>query len=106
MSSTLLSRHEVSLADTWDLTPLFVTDQAWEDSFQELVTLYPTLADFRGNLGTTAEQLLQLLEYQKKCSKILERKYKIVWTIIDNLDHYEKIEEEYKFIITHLIKLI
>ena len=46
------------------------------------------------------------LEYQKKCSKILERKYKIVWTIIDNLDHYEKIEEEYKFIITHLIKLI
>ena len=44
------------------------------------------------------------LEYQKKCSKLLERKYKIVWKIVDNLDHYTKIEEEYKFIMGNIGK--
>ena len=44
------------------------------------------------------------LEYQKKCSKLLERKYKIGWKIVDNLDHYTKIEEEYKFIMGNIGK--
>ncbi|MCX6957547.1 MAG: oligoendopeptidase F [Verrucomicrobiae bacterium] len=73
MSSTLLLRHEVSLADTWDLTPLFATDQAWEASFQELLKRYPTFADFRGLLGNSAQELLCLLEYQKKCNQLIEQ---------------------------------
>lgn len=73
MSSTLLLRHEISLADTWDLSPLFATDQAWKASFQELSNLYPALADFRGRLGTSAQELCNLLEYQKKLNQIIER---------------------------------
>ena len=46
------------------------------------------------------------LEYQKKCSQLLECKYKIVWKTINNLDHYTKIEEEYKFISDAVEKLI
>ena len=46
------------------------------------------------------------LEYQKKCSQLLERKYKIVWKIITNLDHYTKTKEEYKFILERFLKLI
>lgn len=46
------------------------------------------------------------LEYQKKCSQLLERKYKIVWKTVNNLDHYTKIEEEYKFISDAVEKLI
>lgn len=46
------------------------------------------------------------LEYQKKCSQLLERKYKIVWKTVNNLDHYTKIEEEYKFITDAVEKLI
>ena len=46
------------------------------------------------------------LEYQKKCSQLLERKYKIVWKTVNNLDHYTKIEEEYKFILERFLKLI
>lgn len=45
------------------------------------------------------------LEYQKKCSKLLERKYKIVWKIITNLDHYTMIEEEYKFVFGAIAEL-
>ena len=46
------------------------------------------------------------LEYQKKCSQLLERKYKIVWKTVNNLDHYTKIEEEYKFRLERFLKLI
>jgi predicted esterase len=46
------------------------------------------------------------LEYQKKCSQLLERKYKLVWKIVTNLDHYAKIEEEYKFVFGAIEKLI
>ena len=46
------------------------------------------------------------LEYQKKCSQLLERKYKIVWKTVNNLDHYTKIDEEYKFISDAVVKLI
>jgi len=44
------------------------------------------------------------LEYQKKCSRLLERNYKIIWKIVDDLDHYTKIEEEYKFIMGFIEK--
>ncbi|MBM3856900.1 MAG: oligoendopeptidase F [Verrucomicrobia bacterium] len=73
MSSKLSLRHEISPADTWDLTPLFATDQAWETSFQELSKLYLTLADFRGHLGASPQKLHDLLEYQKKCNQLIER---------------------------------
>jgi predicted esterase len=46
------------------------------------------------------------LEYQKKCAQLLERKYKLVWCIVNNLDHYAKIEEEYKFVFGAIDKLI
>ena len=46
------------------------------------------------------------LEYQKKCSQLLERKYKLVWKIITNLDHYTKTKEEYKFILEWFLKII
>ena len=46
------------------------------------------------------------LEYQKKCAQLLQRKYKLVWHIVTNLDHYTKIEEEYKFVFGAIEKLI
>lgn len=73
MSSTLLLRHEVPLADTWDLSPLFPTDQAWEESFQKLAELYPSLSDFRGNLKKSAQELLNLFEFQKKLNQSIEQ---------------------------------
>ena len=46
------------------------------------------------------------LEFQQKCAKLLEHYYVIKWTIIDNLDHHTKIEEEYDFIFRNFITLI
>ena len=46
------------------------------------------------------------LEFQQKCGKLLERYYNIRWTIIDNLDHHIKLQEEYDFIFRNFIELI
>ena len=43
------------------------------------------------------------LAFQIKCSKLLEPNYNISWTIIDGLDHYEKTEEEYMFVLKYFI---
>jgi len=43
------------------------------------------------------------LEFQKKCAKMLEKNYNINWTIIDGLDHYNKIEDEYDFIFSNFL---
>ena len=38
-----------------------------------------------------------------KCSKLLEPNYNISWTIIDGLDHYEKTEHEYIFVLKYFL---
>jgi len=43
------------------------------------------------------------LEFQKKCAKMLEKKYNVNWTIIDGLDHYSKIQDEYDFIFSNFL---
>ena len=43
------------------------------------------------------------LDFQKKCAKLLEPNYSVNWTIIDELDHYTKIQEEYDFIFSNFI---
>jgi len=43
------------------------------------------------------------LDFQKKCAKLLEPDYNVNWTIISDLDHYTKIQEEYDFIFSNFI---
>ncbi|MFZ4116346.1 MAG: oligoendopeptidase F [Chthoniobacterales bacterium] len=70
--STLPTRQEVALQDTWDLTLLFPTEEAWEKEFQQLLATYPQITRFQGHLGTSAEKLLELLEFEKKLHQSLE----------------------------------
>ena len=66
-------RHEVPLADTWDLTLLFPTDESWEQGFQQLATSYRAITEFRGRLGTSAQALLESLECQKAFHQLMEQ---------------------------------
>jgi predicted esterase len=43
------------------------------------------------------------LAFQIKCSKLLEPNFNIAWTIIDGLNHYDKIEEEYMFVLKNFL---
>jgi oligoendopeptidase F len=65
-------RSEVAEADTWDLTPLFVDDAAWEAAFQALATDYKGIANFRGRAGESAATLRDALEFEKDIDQRIE----------------------------------
>ncbi len=65
-------RQEVKKEFTWDLTALFKTEEAWEEEFKNLSRLYCEITRFQGKVGSSAKDLLELLEFQKKLHQSLE----------------------------------
>lgn len=66
-------RAEVRPEDTWDLTPLYATDAAWEEDFQKLQAGYPKIAGFRGRVGENVQTLLDVLELEKSLEMRIEQ---------------------------------
>jgi len=66
----LPTRSEVPLEDTWKLEDIFQTDQQWENEFQEVKKLIPSLSSYQGKLGENADSLFQALQAQ---DQLLER---------------------------------
>lgn len=58
-------RSEIPVSDTWDLTPLFPNDAAWEEELQRLAEEYPRVAEYRGRVTESAATLLEVLEAEK-----------------------------------------
>ncbi len=54
----LLARSEVPEILTWDLTPLFESDEAWEESFQQVDAYIEAIEPFRDSLTASADNLL------------------------------------------------
>ncbi len=71
--STAPLRSDISASDTWDLSPLYADDAAWEADFSALQTEFPEVSKFRGKLGTSAETLSACLEFEKTLDLRIER---------------------------------
>ena len=67
------ARSEIPEADTWDLTHLFKTEEEFRTAFSELRDLYPKIAEFKGQLGESADTLLSCLECDNQLEQIAER---------------------------------
>lgn len=70
-------RSEIPQAYTWDLTPLYPTDQAWQADLDALKELTVRLSGYAGQLGRDADTLLAFLELQQEAD-----------TLLSNLLHY------------------
>ena len=68
-----LSRHEIPVADTWDLTLLYATPEKWTEDFQALQSRYTGLAKFKGRVGESAQTLRDCLELEKTFNIQIER---------------------------------
>ncbi|WP_300672464.1 oligoendopeptidase F [Desulfoluna sp.] len=73
--TTIPDRHDVPKAHTWDLTPLFKDDAAWETLFKETETKIPGYKIYQGRLGESAETLRQAIDYDLSVNRALERLY-------------------------------
>lgn len=69
----LPTRDQVPVADTWDLSRLFTSDEAWEEAFQHWKTDYPRLQQYQGRLGESAEVLAECLALDEALDRQAER---------------------------------
>ncbi len=71
--STIPSRSEVAISDTWDLSPLYSADDDWERDLVVLQEEFPEAERFRGRIGESAEILAECLEFEKIVDLRIER---------------------------------
>ncbi len=61
-------RSEVPQEFTWDLTPLFASDEAWLAEYEALKALPAEIAAYQGHLGDDAETLLSFFRLQDQAA--------------------------------------
>lgn len=66
-------RSEVKAGDTWDLTPLFKSDAAWERAYKALEKDVPKFETYRGRLGESAQVLHDCYVFEKTFEQQAER---------------------------------
>ncbi len=69
------SRAEIPPEYTWDLSPLFPSDEDWFREYEELKALPEQIAAFRGKLGSSGETLLRWFEKQDEAEVRLSKLY-------------------------------
>ena len=75
MAKELPSREEVKIEDTWDLTPLFENEEAWENAIKESLEIVDKLCEYEGKVCDSAENLLKCLNLSVESEEIFEKCY-------------------------------
>src|SRR3569623_37054 len=73
MPKTLPKRSQVKPADTWDLSSLFDSDEAWDAAFKKWEMKFPGFARFQGTLGESQKALAACLKFDNDFDRAGER---------------------------------
>src|SRR5262249_49187028 len=73
MQKTLPHRSEVPAQYTWDLTPLYTDNAAWEADFAAIPALLDEFQTYQGRLGESSATLLAALTLSETISLRVER---------------------------------
>lgn len=69
----LPKRSQVKTEDTWDLSGLYSTDQAWEADLARFESQIAGYEAFRGKLGDSAESLAACLKFDSELDRLGEK---------------------------------
>ena len=75
MAKQVLTREEVPVEMTWDLTTIFETDEAWEAEYKAVEAMLPQVEQYKGKAATGAEGLYETLSFSDSISERLWRVY-------------------------------
>jgi len=75
MAAAPLKRNQVAREDTWDLAPMYATDEEWHLRFTEASTLPGEASRFRGTLGRSPEELAEALKHIIEAFRTVEKLY-------------------------------
>lgn len=68
-------RSEIAIEHTWDLTPIYMDDQAWETDLARLEGMLPELTAMQGSVASSATHLLKALQLRDAISSLLWQVY-------------------------------
>ena len=71
----VLQRHEINEKDTWDLSTIYPTDQAWEEALKDLTEQLETVAQYEGHLLDSADSLLEITKFSLEMERQMEKLY-------------------------------
>ena len=94
--SSVRSRGDIPVEDTWDVTVLYANDAAWEVDFNRVESLIPGIEALRGTLADGPDALLALFEKQAELWMLAEqvRVYSYLRGDEDTTNtHYQALEE-------------
>jgi oligoendopeptidase F len=74
MVKTLPARADIPVEHTWDLTPVYATDEAWEHEYAGVAPLLEELVTYKGRLDN-AQTLLEMLTLREIIGKRVGRLY-------------------------------
>lgn len=66
-------RSKVAQRDTWNLTDLYPSDEAWMKAKAAFIAEYPAIGQFKGTLGASAASLYRCLSFSDELDKTLTR---------------------------------
>lgn len=69
----LPERKDVKPEDTWDLSKLYDSDEAWSASLEEFKKMYPGYEQFQGKLNEGPETLAACLKFDSELERLGER---------------------------------
>ena len=91
-------RSSVKPGDTWDLSRLFPSDEAWERAFSQWEKRIAGYADFRGRLAAGPKTLAACLKFDLAFDRVAERlrNYAVLKTAEDATDSkYQRMQGRY-----------
>jgi oligoendopeptidase F len=68
-------RNEIAVRYTWDLSEIYIDDQAWNLAVVTIMRRMPKISLYKGRLSESAEVLLQCMELKSEIDKELDRLY-------------------------------
>ncbi|HHK41159.1 MAG TPA: oligoendopeptidase F, partial [Planctomycetaceae bacterium] len=69
-SKTIPTRDQVAVADTWDLSSLYPSDDAWEKDLRRFEKMIPKYDAFRGHLAESPSTLAACLKHDEKVDRL------------------------------------
>ena len=75
MAKKVLTREEVPVELTWDLSVIYSSDEAWEEEFKKIEKQVPEIENYKGKAAESAESLHETLQFSDKLSQDLNKLY-------------------------------
>ena len=72
-NASIPHRSAVNMADTWDLSSLYPDTKSWNSALAEYEKLAAQIESFRGNLGSSSENLAAWLDFMESFGILEER---------------------------------